>query len=264
MDGDFDRQALIAALEWQAELGAVDAIGLAPVDRFAASAEERAKKAERAMPAVADHAPVAVPEVDAVGEARAAAAAADSLEALAVAQEAYAHCELKRGARSFVFADGNPKARVMVIGEGPGAEEDSQGKPFVGRSGQLLDRMFAAIGLARDAVDAQAALYITNVVPWRPPQNRDPEPEELAMMRPFVERHIELVGPELIVLMGNPACNALLGRAGITRMRGRWHEVGGVPAMPMFHPSYLLRRPDNKRAAWADLLVVRARLEGKG
>jgi len=199
-----------------------------------------------------------------VAEARGGASGAATLEALAAAQEAFAHCELKRGARNFVFADGNPLARVMVIGEGPGAEEDRQGKPFVGRSGQLLDRMFAAIGLSRGAPDAEAALYITNVVPWRPPQNRDPEAEELAMMRPFVERHIELAAPELIVLMGNPACASLLGRRGITRLRGKWHGFMDVPVMPMFHPSFLLRRPENKRAAWADLLTVKARLEGLG
>ncbi|MBS8228389.1 uracil-DNA glycosylase [Vannielia litorea] len=261
MDGDFDRNAMLAALAWQVELGAVDAIDDAPVDRFEVKPEPKAKPAAAAP---APHAPVVTPEVDTVAEARAAAKAAGSLEALAAAQEAFPHCELKRGARNFVFADGRPEARVMVIGEGPGAEEDAQGKPFVGRSGKLLDKMFAAIGLARDAEEAEAALYITNVVPWRPPQNRDPEPEELAMMRPFVERHIELASPELIVLMGNPACGSLLGKRGITRLRGTWHEVSGVPAMPMFHPSFLLRRPEMKRNAWADLLTVKARLEGLG
>ncbi len=259
MDGEFSREAMLAALAWQVELGAVDAIGEAPVDRFEVKPEPKAAPAAAAKPA--PHAPVVVPEVDVVAEARAMSAAAGSLEALAAAQEAFPHCELKRGARNFVFADGRPEARVMVIGEGPGAEEDAQGKPFVGRSGQLLDRMFAAIGLARDAEDAAAALYITNVVPWRPPQNRDPEPEELAMMRPFVERHIELAAPELIVLMGNPACGSLLGKRGITRLRGNWHEFAGVPVMPMFHPSFLLRRAEMKRHAWADLLTVKARLE---
>ncbi|MCO6384213.1 uracil-DNA glycosylase [Oceanicola sp. 502str15] len=261
MDGEFDREAMLAALAWQVELGAVDAIGDVPVDRFEVKPEPKAKPATTAKD---QHAPVVMPELDAVAEAKAAAGAAATLEALAAAQEAFPHCELKRGARNFVFADGRPEARVMVIGEGPGAEEDAQGKPFVGRSGQLLDRMFAAIGLARDAVDAEAALYITNVVPWRPPQNRDPEAEELAMMRPFVERHIELAGPELIVLMGNPACGSLLDKRGITRLRGNWHEFAGVPVMPMFHPSFLLRKTEMKRLAWADLLTVRARLEGAG
>ncbi|SIO17628.1 uracil-DNA glycosylase [Vannielia litorea] len=260
MDGEFDRNAMLAALAWQVELGAVDAIGDAPVNRFEVKTEPKARPAAAAP---VPHAPVVTPEVDAVAEARALAAAAGTLEALAAAQESFNLCELKRGARNFVFADGRPEARVMVIGEGPGAEEDAQGKPFVGRSGQLLDRMFAAIGLSRDAAEAEAALYITNVVPWRPPQNRDPEPEELAMMRPFVERHIALAAPELIVLMGNAACGSLLGKRGITRLRGSWHEVAGVPAMPMFHPSFLLRQPEMKRHAWADLLTVKARLDGR-
>lgn len=266
MDGDFDRWAMLAALEWQAELGAVEAIGPEPVDRFESTKAEREAKAARAKaPAKgAPPPPVKAVEVDAVAVAKAAAKGAATLEELAAVQEAFEHCDLKRGARNFVFADGDPRARVMVIGEAPGQEEDREGKPFVGRSGQLLDRMFAAIGLSRQAPDAGAALYITNVVPWRPPQNRDPEPGELAMMRPFVERHIALVDPELIVLMGNPACRALIGRAGITRLRGRWHELGERPVMPMFHPSYLLRRPENKKHAWADLLTIKARLEGMG
>ena len=150
----------------------------------------------------------------------------------------------------------------MVIGEAPGAEEDRVGKPFVGRAGQLLDRMFAAIGMGRENPAADAALYITNILPWRPPQNRDPKPEEVAMMRPFVERHVDLVDPDLLILMGNHACQALLGKRGITRLRGTWTEALGRPALPMFHPAYLLRNPAMKREAWADLLDVQAKLRG--
>jgi DNA polymerase len=137
-----------------------------------------------------------------------------------------------------------------------------QGKPFVGRAGQLLDLMFRQIGLSRETPDAEAALYITNVLPWRPPQNRDPEANEMAMMLPFLHRHIALADPDIIVAMGNHACDALLGRKGITRLRGTWSEAVGKPVLPMFHPAYLLRNPAAKREAWADLLSLQARLRG--
>ena len=133
-----------------------------------------------------------------------------------------------------------------------------QGKPFVGRAGQLLDRMLGAIGLGR--ANAQAPVYITNVLPWRPPQNRDPQPDEIAMMKPFLLRHIALADPKLLVLVGNWSCQTLLGRKGITRLRGDWTEAAGRPALPIFHPAFLLRSPDKKREAWADLLSLQARL----
>ncbi|MCC6007701.1 MAG: uracil-DNA glycosylase, partial [Rhodobacteraceae bacterium] len=202
-----------------------------------------------------------VPLEAAVAEARAAADAADSLEALAAALAAYPHCDLRLGARNTVFADGLPGAPVMIVGEAPGREEDLEGRPFVGRAGRLLDRMFAAIGLGRAAEEPRDALYITNVMPWRPPGNRDPGPAEIAMMRPFLDRHITLAAPRLLVPMGNTPCLALLGRKGILRMRGTWAEVAGLPALPMTHPAYLLRNPGAKREAWADLLAIEARLE---
>jgi DNA polymerase len=148
----------------------------------------------------------------------------------------------------------------MLIGEAPGRDEDLQGKPFVGRAGQLLDRMLDAIGMGRTLPDAAASVYITNILPWRPPQNRDPTPEEIAMMLPFVARHVQLVDPDVLVLMGNISCQALLGRKGITRLRGTWAEALGKPALPMFHPAYLLRNPHAKREAWHDLLMLQARL----
>jgi DNA polymerase len=196
----------------------------------------------------------------AVHEAEGAAAGAQDLPALREALAQYERCEVKRGAKSLVFADGLPGARVMVIGEAPGRDEDLEGRPFVGRAGQLLDRMFAAIGLSRQATDPAQALYITNVMVWRPPQNRDPTPEEVAMMLPFLHRHIDLANPEVIVVMGNTPLSALLGVRGITRLRGQWAEVLGRPALPMFHPAYLLRNPAAKREAWADLLSLQARL----
>ena len=250
-----DVHAAKALLDWQMELGADEPIGDLPVNRYEVAAE--APK------------PAAVPEpvaeaagADPVEVARQAAASATGLESLAEIQSAYEHCEIKRGARNFVFADGNPEARVMILGEAPGRDEDREGRPFVGRAGQLLDRMFTAIGLARTAHHADEALYITNVMPWRPPQNRDPDPGEIAMMLPFVARHVELVNPDILVLMGNTPCAAALGKRGILRLRGHWTEAFGRPAMPMTHPAYLLRNPAAKREAWADLLEIKARLRG--
>jgi uracil-DNA glycosylase len=250
-----DYHAARALLEWQMELGADEAIGEVPVNRYEVAAE-----APKAAPAAPQ--PLAEVETDPVEAAKAAAGGAVSLEALAECQAAYPHCEIRKGAKTFVFADGNPAARVMILGEAPGREEDLEGRPFVGRAGQLLDRMFAAIGFARTAHHPDEALYITNVMPWRPPQNRDPEPAEIAMMLPFVQRHVELVNPHILVLMGNTPCAAALGKRGILRLRGHWTEAFGRPAMPMTHPAYLLRNPAAKREAWADLLEIRARLKG--
>ncbi|MGR3199868.1 MAG: uracil-DNA glycosylase [Paracoccus sp. (in: a-proteobacteria)] len=196
-----------------------------------------------------------------MAEAEALAQAAGSLGALAAAQEAFDGIELKKGARNFCFADGNPKAGVLILGEAPGDEEDRQGRPFVGRAGQLLDRMFAAIGLARDAVDAERAIYIVNVLTWRPPGNRDPSPDEIAVSLPFLRRHIDLADPDLIVLMGNIPCQAALEKRGILRLRGQWVQAFGRPALPMAHPAYLLRNPAAKREAWGDLLSLAERLD---
>lgn len=241
-----------ALLEWQVELGATEAIGDAPVNRY-----EIPDVVATPSP-VAGAAPAPQQEVDAVAEAQRLADNAGSLEALRAAMAAFEHCELKRGARNLVFSDGEPGARVMLIGEAPGREEDLEGRPFVGRAGQLLDRMLAAIDMSRDAT--LAPVYLTNVLPWRPPQNRDPKPEEIAMMRPFLERHVALINPDVVVLMGNTSCQAVLGKRGITRLRGQWAEAFGKPALPMFHPAYLLRTPRAKREAWADLLALKARL----
>ena len=257
MESPLDHTTARALLDWQIELGATDAICDAPVDRYALADKPKPK------PRLAEPAQVsAAPKIDPVAEAKALAAAAGDLAGLQAAMGRFEHCELKRGARNLVFSDGNPAARVMIIGEAPGREEDQQGKPFVGRAGQLLDKMLAAIDMGRAHEFSAQSVYITNVLPWRPPQNRDPKPEEIAMLVPFIQRHVELVAPDLIVLMGNISCQAALGKRGITRLRGQWTEAYGKPCLPMFHPAYLLRSPHAKREAWADLLELQARLRG--
>ena len=245
-----------AALDWQIAMGADEAIAETAIDRYAVE-----KPAPKARAAAVPVVPIS-DEVDGVAIAQAAAAAATDLAGLKAAMAAFEHCDLKQGARQLVFADGLAAARVMIVGEAPGRDEDMQGKPFVGRAGQLLDLMFRQIGLSRETPDAEAALYITNVLPWRPPQNRDPEANEMAMMLPFLHRHIALADPDIILAMGNHACDALLGRKGITRLRGTWSEAVGKPVLPMFHPAYLLRNPAAKREAWADLLSLQAKLRG--
>lgn len=271
MDGDLTYQGIeldaataLALLDWQTEMGADEPISDNCLDRFELAA--RPKSPMPQMPAQPSGTPA--PSVDSpddssklIAEAERLAASADSLAALASVQENFDGLELKKGARNFCFCDGNPTARVLILGEAPGDQEDREGRPFVGRAGQLLDRMFGAIGLARDAVDAEKALYIINVLTWRPPGNRDPSPEEIALSLPFVRRHIELASPDLVVLMGNIPCQTALGRRGILRLRGQWVQAFDRPALPMTHPAYLLRNPAAKRDAWADLLSIAARLE---
>lgn len=253
MDSALDFHGLRALLQWQVELGIDEAIGDVPVNRY-----ETPVAAPKTVAPVVAAAQTGVPEApDAMDAACRAAAGANDLDALRAALETYEHCELKRGARNLVFSDGVPGARLMIIGEAPGREEDREGRPFVGRAGQMLDRMLAAIGMSR-----KENVYITNVMPWRPPQNADPTPDEIAMMRPFVKRHVELAAPDVVILVGNISCQAVLDTRGITKLRGTWTEAWGKPALPMFHPAYLLRMPAAKRAAWADLLAVQARLRG--
>ena len=264
-----DWHAALAALAWQYDLGVEDVVLDAPLNRYDLPEATRpaAPRADGSPPGPAARptmpAPLpSPPSVDVVAAAREAAGRADSLEALRAALAGFEHCDLKRGARNLVFGDGNPAARVLILGEAPGRDEDMAGRPFVGAAGQLLDRMFAAIGLSRSNPDTQAALYITNVMPWRPPGNRDPEPGEIAMMVPFVERHIALVDPDVIVVMGNTPLAALTGQRGILKARGTWAAAMGKPLLPMTHPAYLLRNPAAKREAWADLLALQARLRG--
>lgn len=265
--------AMLEALAFQLELGADEAIGEAPVDRFAeslpapAAAPPRAGRSARAGAADPAKPPSipASPPPDAWHDAVALAREAATLAELAEAMRRFEGSELRLGARNLVFADGLPGARVMVIGEAPGGDEDRIGKPFVGRAGRLLDRMLAPIGLSRTAPAPEDAVYITNILPWRPPGNRTPSEAEVLTFLPFVLRHVELAGPDMILALGATSAKALLGTAtGIKRLRGRWvrHEASGLPLMPSFHPAYLLRQPAEKRLAWRDLIALRAALDG--
>jgi len=203
--------------------------------------------------------PAPPPADAAVMAAREAARNAANLDELRNILDRFDGCGLKVSASRLVFADGNPQSRLMLIGEAPGAEEDRQGLPFVGRSGQLLDRMLAAIGLDRTKV------YIANIVPWRPPGNRTPTPVETQICLPFIQRQIELVGPDILVTIGQPSTGALLNVQGIMKNRGRWfpYQAGAreIRAMPMLHPAYLLRSPIGKRLSWRDLLAIKKAME---
>ena len=262
-----DRDAL-TTLAWLVEAGADEAVAEAPVNRLTAkppappvpvSAKPRPAPPSAPLPPVPSSA-----GGDAIGDAQRAAAAARNLEELKAAMEAFEGSALKRAATNTVFADGTPSGRVMFIGEAPGRDEDRIGKPFVGRAGQLLDKMMASIDL-----DRGRNCYITNVINWRPPDNRDPSPEEAAICLPFLRRHIELANPGIIVLLGAVAARHVMGiTEGIMRTRGRWLEyrVGDamVPVMPTLHPAYLLRQPAHKKLAWRDLQAVASRMEALG
>jgi DNA polymerase len=273
-DQQLDSQQALALLKLYIEWGADEAIEPTPQSRLGATLLRPAQPAqkppaqapqlsEQPIPAFrpAPAAPArAVGPVDqaAVLSAREAARAAPDLAALKEALARFDGVSLSKTATNLVFADGNPKAKVMLVGEAPGADEDRLGLPFVGVSGQLLDRMMAAIGLDR------TSFYITNVCLWRPPGNRKPTDLELAAQKPFVERHIELVAPKVLVLVGAAAAQGLLGTTeGITRLRGRWFQYRpgsgeeAIPVLPIFHPAYLLRQPAQKRETWRDLLKLR-------
>ncbi|MBI1366925.1 MAG: uracil-DNA glycosylase [Alphaproteobacteria bacterium] len=269
MNEPISREAARALLHWYRDMGVDEAVAAVPADFFAFAAPE-SRPAEPVRPARAQ-APAApatpvfsaektVPADEAVRLAEAAARAAETHDALAAAVAAFEACPLRAGARSTVFCDGAPGAPLLVIGEAPGREEDRVGLPFVGRAGQLLDRMLAAIGRSR-----RTDTLISNVVYWRPPGNREPTHLEVAICRPFVERLIELTAPKAILLAGGAPARALLGVSGIMRARGVWRELelasgARFPALPIFHPAFLLRSPAQKRLAWADLLSLEKRL----
>ena len=253
---DMTPQRAAAILGWLAEMGADEIIAELPVDRLAPP------------PAAPVTAPQVVqPAALQPGEASAhPASACQTLADIVTALSAFDACPLKKTATNLCYADGNPRARVMLVGEAPGRDEDLQGKPFVGRSGQLLDRMLAAIGLSRQADDRESSVFITNVIFWRPPGNRTPTEAESTMCLPFLLRTIELQKPDFIVCLGATPAHRLTGRRdGILKMRGKWTEanVSGrtIPLLPTLHPAYLLRQPAQKRLAWRDMLALRQMLD---
>lgn len=269
------RQAAIDALAFQFEAGADVALDERAPDRFAEqpvaspAATQPARGFEetpRAVPPAFTPAPraaapaPALPGAEAaVGSAREAAKSAATLDALRAELMRFEGCALKTTAMNLVFADGNPESKVMFVGEAPGADEDRQGLPFVGRSGKLLDRMLASIGLDRSQV------YIANIVPWRPPGNRTPTPQESAICLPFIRRQIELVNPDILVCLGKPSMQTLLGiQQGIRSVRGRWYDFDTgtrtIKALVTFHPAYLLRSPLEKRHSWRDFLALKKAL----
>jgi DNA polymerase len=270
-----DREEALAALAWLVEAGADEAIGDAPVDRFVARQTPAPVAPPKAAPArpmttsrpegprpLAQITPANVTPLvtDGFSSALEIAARCQSLAELKSALEAFEGSQLKKLAKNTVFADGNPQSGVMFIGEAPGRDEDMAGLPFVGRAGKLLDRMLAAIGLDRTTA------YIANVMPWRPPDNRNPDPGEVALCIPFLRRHIELARPRILILLGAVSARHVLGlNDGIMKIRGRWLEyrIGTemIPAMPTLHPAYLLRQPAHKKLAWRDLQAVADRLE---
>ena len=234
------------SLEWQVELGVVDATGDIPIDRYGVPVE-------KPQPAFSPPTIMAPMSLDPVEVAEKSAAAAQNLAGLKQALKDYPHCELQRGARNLVFNDGISGARVMILDEAPGREEDLYGLPFAGPAGALLDKMLAGIGLNRTE-----NVYIGTVIPWRPPQNREPKPEEIAMMLPFLRRHVALAAPDVLICMGNISCSAILGKRGVKKLRGQWQDGLGLPVLPIMHPKTLLREPAGKKYAWEDLLVLKA------
>jgi len=263
-----DPRAVESILAFWAEAG-VDACLLdEPVDRLEEGAARLKARATPPAPRLAPPpSPLGAPVIDvsaAIAQAKQAAAAANDLDALAAAIAAFDGCPLKfEGAKQAVFARGEPTAPLMIIGEGPGAEEDARGQPFVGRAGQLLDRMLAAAGL-------EGRVFITNTVFWRPPGNRTPSLQEQAICAPFLERAIQLVKPKMLLLAGGAAAKSVLGREeGILSLHGRWFEWHGsdgtvLPALPTLHPAFLLRQPGAKKKAWQDLLTLTERLDRPG
>ncbi len=272
-------------LVWQVEAGIDECIGDAPVDRFSETATKLAERAvrqpapqssvsrtptsgrSRTPEAIAQRQMPVPPAREnsaperAVQSAVAAASAAKTIDELSAAVDAFEGCSLKKTAMNTVFADGNPAARIMFVGEVPGADEDRKGLPFMGASGVFLERMLASIELDR------SSYYITNIVFWRPPGDRKPTASEIAACLPFVERHIELVDPEILVLLGGPASKALLGmNEGIAKIHGQWFDYASanmaspVRAMPLYHPENLLKSPAQKRDAWHDLLEIKQKL----
>ena len=260
MDSKSEMIGALELLKWQLELGVDENVGDVPLNRFFEASQKDEIKIDSPIPT-----DQALPISNrAITEAESKAKQSKTLDQLKSSLAQYEFCDLKKGSRNLVFSSGDPGAQVMIIGEAPGREEDIQGVPFVGRAGQLLDKMLRPIGLTRNKDQLNdnliSTVYVCNVIPWRPPHNRDPNPDEIEMMLPFLKRHISLVQPKIIVALGNISCRALIGKTGITKLRGNWFDFDEIPLMPMCHPAYLLRNNIAKKDAWSDLLKIKTKL----
>ncbi|MFP4313441.1 MAG: uracil-DNA glycosylase family protein [Alphaproteobacteria bacterium] len=277
-----NRQAEIATLQWYLDHGVDEAVLDAAVDRYAVkpSAAAPGNLIENAPPEAQK--PVSIvasiqndeiaPALLGASEAKAAAVklalAANTLEELREAIANFDGLSLKKTATNLVFGDGNPKADIMIIGEAPGADEDRTGKPFMGESGHFLDKILSAMALSRTDEDSVKSVYLSNILNWRPPGNRSPAPGEIDVSLPFIEKHIQLVKPRILILCGGVAGQALLGRSeSISKLRKEWHDytpqtpelqvgIEPIPALASFHPAYLLRTPLQKKALWADMIEI--------
>ena len=259
--GHIEDMDVASLLRWYVDSGVDETIGDETLDWFALSEKPSPKSGSKKLSAPAQKAAAMASVEQIAAEAEKLAAACTTLDDLQAAIKSFESCRLKKTATHTVFCDGNPNSSIMVIGEAPGVDEDRQGKPFVGISGQLLDKMFAAIDLGREK-----DFYMANILPWRPPGNRTPTAEEITICLPFIKRHIELFDPKLIILLGGISANSLLNNTvGITRLRGKWadYDLKGrkVPVCPLFHPDYLLRQPKAKGDTWRDLLEIKARIK---
>lgn len=258
---DVETQSIdsLAALSWFVDLGADESIDDAPINRFEAP-KNLPKMGPSSNIAPVSAIPNILPAEEAAPDVAALMAAkCETLDDIRNALGVFDLCALKKGARNLVFNDGLAEGRVMVIGDIPTRDDDRAGKPFQGAEGALLDKMFSAIDIGR-TYTGKTALYTVCALPWRTPQGRQPTKDEIAMIAPFLQKHVEIANPDFVVLMGNTACQIGLGLSGISRLRGHWKEAFGKPCLPMHHPDALLRDPRKKRDTWNDLLALKLRL----
>lgn len=275
-----ENHAALAALKWHVDQDLADTVLEEPVDRTVPpDLSQINEKIEQVKPklvsAPTEDTPAVIGAAEAIVESKKLAAACTSLDELKQAIADFDGLSVKKTATNMVFSDGNPKADIMLIGEAPGADEDAQGKPFVGASGQLLDKILASIGLARDSEEIEKAVYISNILNWRPPGNRTPTAQEIEISLPFIEKHIELVSPKYLILCGAVPGKSLLNqKASISKLRGKFHEYQAISiqnsaqeskilALATYHPAYLLRTPAQKRAVWADMLMLQSQLNNR-
>ena len=274
-----DYKAFASALEWYGDHGVDTALEAEPVNRFGESQNPGISESRNVEKEVSSEIPrfrdseILLGKSGARDEAVKLASAATTLDELREAIAAFDGIGLKKTATNLVFSDGNPNAKIMLVGEAPGGDEDRLGKPFVGASGQLLDKILASIGLSRTEEDPEKAVYVANILNWRPPGNRNPAPAEIEVSLPFIERHIQLVKPEILIFCGGVSAKSLLASGeSISRLRKKFHDykpvtqeyqdgAASIPALATYHPAYLLSTPSQKRAVWQDMLMLQKRLE---